>query len=299
MAIKRKYIFICLLVVLPQVLLAQFHNASGKHSCAAWVSGGYDRLNNFAVDTRAVGGGGFAFGAGYEYWEKFGFILQSGVEFSYGISNLSRTDTMQVVDMIDTEGDQYDGIFSFNKINDRQSLWNVGFTFMPGYKSRKGIYVLAGIKIGLNMATTSVASSEVVSEARYKGLIGEDDNGLFGDMPNHFLTTTTRSQKKPLSIMPSFTGSVECGYIFVNKKNRRDPNTFRLALFCDYGIMPVGQNNTTYDLIINNAVNGEYLPQINNYLYYGAKSVLSNVYCGVKVTFVHNLKPRHKCIGCK
>ncbi len=244
MVLRSKHILFFLLALLGQSAVAQFHNASGKHSCATWVSGGYSRLNNFATDTRAYGGGGFAVGVGYEYWEKFGFILNSGVEFSCGISNLGRTDTVHIVDMVDTEGDEFDGIFSFNKINDRQSLWNAALTFTPGYKSRKGFYFLGGVKIGFNLSGSSVALSEVVSEARYKGLIGEDGHGLFGEMPNHYLFTTTRSQKKPLSVLPSFTGSVECGYIFINKKNRRDPKSFRVALFCDYGIIPVGRAET-------------------------------------------------------
>jgi len=294
----KNIIFIsALLIVSAQALSAQ-PNGGGRSSIALWTSAGYSSILNHSPVTQASGGLGNALGVGYEFRTQSGFLLHAGAEASRYSSLMNRNSTTMFTDMLDTEGNPFEGIFSFDKIKDHQSIINAGPSLLFGFKQPAGgLYFLLGGKVLLNIYGTEKAESDVTLKARYANIIGDDDDGIISNMPNHGLKTDHRSYSRPLSLNPLLIASAEGGYVFPSANSgKAGIPEFRLSVFCDYGFSSVSKSETDYDLIINTTNTGEYLPLINPYLHHEVESQFFNtLFAGLKFTLVFNMPKKYDC----
>ena len=296
-----------LLPVTAQTLFA-YCRACSRNSVAVWTSAGYSNIMNHSPETRAFGGLGASIGVGYQYTAPRGFLFQTGLELSLYNSLMHHSDTLHVVPMYSTQLKEYDGLFSFENINSRQRLVNVGPTFMIGAQSVNNFYFLVGGKVKFNVHGMERVGCVVTKRARFDNIIGDDHDGILSNMPNHGLGTFNRSHDSPLRINPLFIGSFEVGRVF-SSGNNRNPRTsgsfgssrnsrntnMRLSVFCDYGFSRVSASDTHYDLIINSHPS-EYLPHITGFLHHDVQSrFVSTLFTGVRLTFFFDIPKRYRC----
>jgi len=300
------FLIFILLLVSVQTAFTQHGRNNSSNSIALWTNAGYSSIMNHSPATRAIGGLGGAIGIGYEYRARSGFLLQTGFELSLYNSLMRRNDTLHIVPMVDTEGRAFDGLFSFENINSRQQLVNIGPTLMLGTQFQNNFYFLVGGKVKFNIDGAERPNSDVTKRARYDNIIGDDHDGILSDMPNHGLMTNQRSHDSPLNINPLFIGSVEVGRVFVTRNSRdnrhRGMGNFRnnggtrmrLSVFCDYGFSQASRSNN--NLIINNSHTSEYTPLITGFLNYDVNSRFFNtLFVGVKLTILFDTPRRCHC----
>lgn len=267
------------------------------NSFLVWGSGGYSRIDNDATVSQAKGKAGMAIGAGYELHFN-NFLIQTGVELSHYTSKMSLRDTALVVPMIDTEGTHFNGNFTFQNTEDAQQITNVGIPLMLGYESPKGFYIAMGGKAMLNISGRSKTTTYVTSTASYNDVIGDNNDGIFSDMPNHGLTMEPRTVKSSIQLNTIFAGSAEIGYTF--GKNTEDfaiknKPKIRLSMVCDYGFASVAEKDKVANIFVNASNTGEYSPAIRGYLLNDLKSSQVNIlYIGLKVTVLFNNR-KHNC----
>ena len=295
----RKIVLLPLLVFLSAftVLPLQAQPSVNVNNFLLWGSTGYSRISNNAPDTKASGRNGMALGGGYEM-HFTNFLLQTGLELSYYTSDMSLKDTLVSVPMVDTEGNSYTGQFTFQHTTDRQSIFNVGIPLMFGYESPEGMYFAIGGKAMLNLTGRSKTTTYVTSTAYYDDLIGDNNNGIQSNMPDHGLTSEWRTVKSSFHLQTLFFGSIEAGYTL--GKNPEDFSLsnkpkIRLSVFCDYGFAPVATKDKTDNLFVNTSNSGEYLPAIQSYLLHNLQTNRLNVlYAGLKVTVLFGIK-KYSC----
>jgi len=305
-AARISFLIFILLLVSVQTAFSQHGRSRSSNSIALWTNAGYSSVMNHSPETRAIGGVGCAIGIGYEHRARSGFLLQTGFELSLYNSLMRRNDTLHIVPMVDTEGRDFDGLFSFENINSRQRLVNMGPTLMIGAQLQNNFYFLLGGKVKINIHGTERTNSNVTKRARYDNIIGDDHDGILSDMPNHGLRADQRSHDRLLNINPLFIGSVEVGRVIFtgNSRDSRHRGTgnfgnhgnmrVRLSVFCDYGFSPVSRSNN--DLIINNSHTSEYTPQITGFLNHDVNSRLINtLFVGVKLTILFDTPRRCHC----
>jgi hypothetical protein len=256
-------------------------------------SSGYCQIKNGATISNDKGNVGFAVGTAFERQYK-NFLFQTGIELSLYRSTMSLKDTLQDLDMIDTEDMLFRGHFTFTKIRDLQRLTNIAIPLMVGYESWNGYFISVGGKAMLNLAGNTTTSSRVNLRAYYPNIIGENNDGGLSNMPNHGLSTVNRDVRGSFKLNALFVGSIECGYTvpikYENHVRSMKPK-LRLSVFCDYGIAPVKKSQRTTDIFTNTSTTGEVAPAIRSYLFKDMKSNRLNVmYAGVKVTVVFALK---------
>jgi hypothetical protein len=256
-------------------------------------SSGYCQIKNGATISNVQGNVGFAAGAAFERQYK-SFLFQTGIELSLYQSTMNLKDTLQDLDMVDTEDMPFRGHFTFTKIRDLQRLTNIAIPLMVGYESWNGYFVSIGGKAMLNLAGNTTTSSRVNLRAYYPNIIGENNDGGLSNMPNHGLSTVDRVVHGSFKLNALFVGSIECGYtVPIRYENhiRSTKPKLRLSLFCDYGIAPVKKEQKTTDIFTNTSTVGEVAPAIRSYLFNDMKSNRLNVMCaGIKVTVVFGLK---------
>jgi len=256
-------------------------------------SSGFCQIKNGATISNDKGNVGFAVGTAFERQYK-SFLFQTGIELSLYRSTMNLKDTLQDLDMVDTEDMSFRGHFTFTKIRDLQRLTNIAIPLMVGFESWNGYFVSVGGKAMLNLAGNTTTSSRVNLRAYYPNIIGENNDGGLSNMPNHGLSTVTRVVRGSFKLNALFVGSIECGYTVPIKYENHIRSTkpkLRLSLFCDYGIAPVKKSKKTTDLFTNTSTMGEVSPAIRSYLFNDMKSNRLNVmYAGVKVTVVFGLK---------
>jgi len=286
-------VFVLLLLTI-QSLSSQ--NMRAGNSFALWTSAGYSSINNHLSSTEAAGGIGASIGGGYEFYWKSGFMLQAGLEMSYYNFSMNHGDTLQIVNMLDTEAVPFRGHFYFENIKEQHKMMNFGPSLMLGYKSLSGFYFLAGGKVMLNISAKSETLSDVTSKGQYDNLIGDNDDGMLSGMLNHDLFTERRSKDKSLKINPFLIGSVEAGYVISPPNIKNNKPEVRLAAFCDYGFSAVPNKETNYDLIINGASDGRYRPQIDSFLFHNVESqFLNTLFAGVKLTVSFGIPQKYDC----
>ncbi|MBP1639971.1 MAG: hypothetical protein H6Q17_1554 [Bacteroidetes bacterium] len=256
-------------------------------------SSGYCQIKNGATISNEKGNVGFALGTAFERQYK-SFLFQTGIELSLYRSTMSLKDTLQDLDMVDTEDMPFRGHFTFTKTTDLQQMTNVAIPLMVGYESWNGYFVSVGGKAMLNLAGNTSTSTRVNLRAYYPNIIGENNDGGLSDMPNHGLSTVTRAVNGSFKLSTLFVGSIECGYtIPIKYENhiRSSKPKLRLSLFCDYGIAPVKTSRKTTDLFVNTSNTGEVAPAIRSYLFNDMKTNRLNImYTGIKATIVFDIK---------
>ncbi len=292
---KKQFLPILLIIVLTvwNIEPAVSQQGQNQNNFLLWGSGGYSRITNDAPVTTTHGNVGMALGAGYELHFN-SLLVQTGIELSHYTSKMSLRDTSLVVSMVDTEGTPFNGHFTFQNTEDAQQITNVGIPLMLGYESPKGFYVALGGKAMLNFAGRSKATTNVTSTASYSDVIGDNNDGILSDMPNHLLTMEPRTVKSSIQLHAIFAGSVEAGYTF--GKNPEDFSVknrpkIRLSMFCDYGFAPVAEKDKPGSLFVNTSNAGGFTPAISGYLLNDIRSNRLNImYVGLKVTVLFSPK---------
>ena len=285
-----------------QTLSAQYCRTCSRNSVALWTAAGYSNITNHSPLTQTFGGLGSSVGVGYQYTAPRGFLLQTGLELSFYNSLMYHSDTLHVEPMYSTQLKEYDGLFSFENINSRQRLVNVGPTLMVGIQGANNFYFLVGGKVKFNVHGTERASSDVTKRGRFDYIIGVDHDGILIDMSNHGFGTFSRLHDSSLRINPLFIGSFEVGRVFLsgNSRNYRTSGAsrnlkMRLSVFCDYGFSRVSESNS--ELIINKALReGEFIPHINGFLHHDVNSQFINtLFTGVRLTIFFDIPKRYEC----
>ena len=292
---NNRHKIVLLLLVVALTAVAQIN--INKSYFLIWCSGGYDKLSNDAPETRALGGAGLTLGSGYEFHFK-NILFQTGVELSSYSSKMILKDTLLVVPMVDTEGNPYTGHFRFRNTNDWQNVINISLPLMVGYESPNGFYCLGGGKLKLNLIANSIASTNVTSTAYYKALIGDNNDGILGDMPNHGLDSETRIVRSSFNLNTIFSATVETGYTFNNNprefSNKNKPRV-RLSIFYDFGFALLKKNDVNSNIFVNISNKAEYLPAIHGFLLNNINSNTFNLgVIGIKATILFETK-KYRC----
>jgi len=263
-----------------------------KNNIVLWSSGGYSDFFENADKLTSVGNAGAELGVGYEFAAR-NFIFQTGVGYQHLNASLQLQDSLHNRMMIDTEGDIYNGYFSFSNNNDLYRMGNVVIPLLFGAKYNK-FYALAGVKIGLNITATSTHSSNIRSFADYGQFIN-----FFEDMPNHGFLTREEKNTYDVKFDTNYSASIEFGYNFKLGTNKKSLVSYRIGAFADYGLNNINtKNNAEADLILNDN-NAAYIPYFNSTLlsrdFKG--TALNTFFTGVKFSVVFGM-PQHICVIC-
>ncbi len=300
---KNKLILIFFLC-LSSAVFAQNYHTSAAHNLAIWTSGEYARFDNYLEQAQVFGGAAIEIGVGYEYNTKpEGLLLQTGIGLSYQTSALTYMPFKEREYMKDTEGIAHIAKFDFRNIHESDTYYTANVDFLMGYKWRNSMYFLGGPKVAFPIVGHGITTSMVTTTARYDGLIGEDGNGLFTDMPNHYLTTNLRTHTQKLAYNPYVGMFLECGYMLWDKKViqgniHMDYHTLRIACFCEFG-WHINTSNASSDLVVNQAEYPVYQPAAANYLYANNRlGYITSLCCGIKITYLLGNKSRI-CIHCE
>ncbi len=281
---------------------AQIYLTSAMHSFLVSCSGGYNRFDNFLDETDVVGGGLIEFEVGYSWGQRpLGMMFQTGISLS--LQNSGMAYTAGVSDhklMFDTEGNVHTANYYFNHINQKDTYVNLNCNFLLGYKWYNNIYFLVGPKVGYAVAGWGKTSCIVTRTSNYDGLIGEDNNGLFSNMPNHFMRDESRKHNQEIAKNPYVGLFLESGYYLLDdkfisrQKNRRSNANFialRMSVFAEYGGYLQDYSEEEPQLIVDQSETLYYKPAIANFLYYNSRFITS-FSCGVKFTFTMEYKSR-------
>ncbi len=305
----KKFVLLIISFVGLLPLCAQEHATTYTHAFATWLSGGYSRFERFAGDTRTIGGPAAAVGLGYEYGkETEGFILQTGVSLSPQISNMKYLPTLTTEQqMLDTEGTEHTAIFTVHDGREKDFYLNANLSVLFGYQWDNGWHLLFGPQAAYTLMGNSSTTCKVTTANRYEGIIGEDGNGLLSNMPNHQMTTVSRTTGiQPISSNPYYVGGVfEVGYNLLKNYNERlrlrgknDPDsyhTLRISVFGECGcyINPdaTAQTTPTTLLIDQHPAANRYEPLLNKFLYYEQSHTVSMFY-GIKFTYLFHRRAK-------
>jgi len=296
---KTRFIVILILLLQFNVVLAQ--TVRNKHNIAFWGAGGYSNILNNAHDVRSLGGVGFGVGGGYELHRR-NFIFQTGLELQNLRGVLSLDDFVHTrVNMIDTEGDSYRGNFYFTENRDIYSLGYLNIPLMFGFQGQR-FYFLAGGKVGINVFGNSSSRGTIRATGDYPDLLG-----VFENMPNHFFDTRQARFDSPVEMRLNYMLSAEIGRVF-----RVSNITYRLALFCDYGLANIHNNSYRENLLVNEIPMSEmpvfgdmvgflpapyYRPMLNSLVRSTMleNNFLNSLFVGVRLTMVIGLPERREC----
>jgi len=285
----RYNLFLIVFLLILHCNFVQAQRKTPKDNVIVWASGGYSSIMNDASGLKVQGGKGISLGGGYEMHFNH-FFLQTGLELSYYTSKMSIGDSLDITPMTDTENITYKGHFTFQNNYSVQSIINTGIPIMLGYQSNKGIYCLIGGKFIYNWIANSKTYSTVTSKAEYDNIIGDNNDGVISEMPNHGLKTENRIVKNSFKLDPSFTVSFEAGLPIFKQPNdngSKNSTNLRFALFCDYGVLYFKNKDRTDNLIVNISKTSTYMPSINGFLFYNTKTnVLRSIFLGAKLTLV-------------
>ncbi len=300
----RKQLIYILLCLLPMQLRAHDYAALPTHAFVVWGNAGYLHLNNHSPMVTTLGGGAAEIGVGYELGRiRQGWLCQIGASIAPKVSKMQHTAFTDEKQMYDTEMQEHTAYFTFDNIQQKDVFVHANLHLLLGYKWRKGFYMMAGPKLGCVLYGEGHTTSLVTTTARYDGLIGNDGNGHFADMPNHFLHTVPRQYTQTLPSNPYIGLSVECGYAFRQKQSKApagaDYANWRIAL---YGEVGSHRNRATHPapLITNDErlTPNAYQPAVSNFLFYDQRHI-TQFAVGLKITYLLEYKSNHPCLLCR
>ena len=282
----KKYKLIISIILIN--LISQHALSQSMHNVLLWGSGGYSSLLTDVPELSSKGGPGFGIGGGYELHYKH-FIMQTGVEFTYLRPCNELQNFVHDINLLDSERDEYVGHYHFSKNKEIYKLGNINIPFMAGGSFGK-TYFLLGAKAGFNIFGNTEVSSTVVTNGTFLQLI--DD---LGNMTTRHLGTRTEKEEYPLRLDLNVSLSAEIGFYL----NAEQANTrYRLALFCDYGLVNVRDNSINDNLIINKAQDPSYHPVLNSFMQSNIMrdSFVNPLYAGLKFTVKFGLKGKSDCM---
>ncbi|MCL1867357.1 MAG: hypothetical protein FWF72_00175 [Paludibacter sp.] len=296
----KKVLMILSLVAFYVAMSAQ---TSGWFSL--WGEAGYSRLNNNIIKDKDlpkvydIQGFGAGLGIGYEFHYRK-FIATIGVEGNYWDMN-TMVDNFQIrdVDMIDTEGWEYSGVFDLRNNTDRYQIAYANVPLMVGFNLPKKWYFLVGAKYGLNIYGQSITGDKhttVTHSGIYPQFIDE-----FKNMENHEFWTYNRTYKTNMTFENNLAASLEIGrYLSV-----KDNIAVRLALFADYGFLNIHKDKVEGRFFVNDPMDfgvpnpdGVFNPRYNALLLSDRayKRTFTPMFIGLKFTILFKLHENSNCM---
>jgi hypothetical protein len=299
MVMKKNLIILCF-VAFCSAVSAQ---TSGWFSL--WGEAGYSRLNNDIKISKSlpkvydIQGFGAGLGIGYEFHYRK-FIAAIGIEGNYWNMN-TVVDNFQIrdVDMIDTEGDEYSGIFDLRNNTDRYQIGYANVPLMVGFHLPKKWYFLVGAKYGVNIlgkSSTGDKNTTVTHSGIYPQFIDE-----FKNMENHEYWTYNRTHKTDMTFENNLAASLEIGKYLKIKDNF----AMRLALFADYGFFNIHKDKVEGSIFTNDPMDlgvtnppGVFNPRYNALLLSDRayKRNFTPMLIGLKFTFLFKLHESSNCM---
>ncbi len=285
--IKLKYRYLTIFFVLFTV---SWVSAQGRSSLIVWGEGGYTNMFNDADNIKSLGRAGFGIGGGYE-WRKKSFIIHAGAEFVQFNSVLQMDDFIYELALTDTEGDPYTGKFYFSDNKDRYQLGYINIPVMLGLHFNK-FYFMAGGKTGFNVYGKSKMDYGAISAGDYPQFIEDFEN-----MPNHFFDENKVKSSSSVKTKINFALSAEAGISLRSAAEKKSNISYRLAVFCDYGLVNIRDNSYAEDLILDRGNGMPYQPGLNSFIRTAElkDKHLNTLFTGLKFTVVFNLGEKRGC----
>ncbi|MCM1034794.1 MAG: OmpA family protein [Paludibacter sp.] len=219
---------------------------NSRHYLTAEGGVGYSALMYPSSDMPWKGLAGANLQVGYE-WKYKRFLLHSGLELS-SVNSLSlKGDFQEQVDFLYQDANNPSGVtmqryFDFVNFRENQYLGQLSIPVMAG--GRFGdFYFLAGAKFGWGLWSPVKSVSTLTTTTVDPTLVG-----TMHDMPRLDMYTADETWSNSFhtsGAMPNIMASAEIGWYLdewmpknaraLNNK-RKSPVSYRLSLFCDYGI---------------------------------------------------------------
>ncbi|MDR2840101.1 MAG: hypothetical protein LBV75_02390 [Paludibacter sp.] len=204
--------------------------AQVQTNVAIWAGGGVsDWTSNIDVLKPKIGGGGIA-GVGFEWWTQ-SFLFGLGGEYKYSTLNASITDFSFSRQAIDTENEGFisNHFYHSSDVKDNYRIHTLNVPLWIGLHN-KSVYILGGVKAGLNLKSDATIKSYSENSATYDWAI--DD---FVNMPNHQITGRSLEKSSPIKFNTAIAAHAEVGfYLGGRKTGYYDKTSVRLAVFGDY-----------------------------------------------------------------
>ena len=284
-----KTLFLFVLLALAVHVHAQ--SSGNRHNIVLWGSAGYSNLLNDAVAVRSSGGIGAAIGVGYE-WHRNRFMLQTGAEFNLHNSKLALDDFIAYFDMLDSDNprEEYIGIFEYSGSMDKYTMSYVNVPLMLGFQWER-FYFLAGAKAGFNIQATSQVTTTLETAGLYFDAIEP-----FRNIPGRFYTREVEENPNSLKLGLNTVASAELGF-YLGDRATKNKTRYRLAVFCDYGLMNIDLNKPKENLLLIEPYIS-HQPVMNSFVKSDIfrNSHLNTFYAGVKFTVVFGLRERQNCL---
>lgn len=198
-----------------------------------------DRLSTTRARLSGGGEAGLAYG-----WQKEHFLFQTGVHYAFQSPVLSVNGQWLEQEMLDTRGMPFTYRGFLDKRTDRLYMHQLTVPLLVG-GTWSGFYVLAGVKIGVNLSTTALQKGALRTVGDYQGRYYD----LFENMPNHGYHDFEDVQTRHSLTLNRFDLrlAAETGYTFVLKSSpkRKRSTILRTGLFAEYGLlnMHTGKSN--------------------------------------------------------
>lgn len=263
----------------------------GFHGISVWGSLGYSRLSAKLAATVPLGYAGGSAGVGYSFAFNPSWSVNAGVELARLSSSTKAYTFDDSQEREDSEGMTFTMQYRYHRYKEYQHAHYLNLPLSLGYTYQK-FYALAGAKVGLQLQSSyRVKINPLETSGSYPQFIGD-----FEDMPNHYFSSKPREEKGSITLGANLMASVEAG---VNLVQREQKNIWRLALFCDYGLINIHSGASSKNLIEydnNNPLN----IHANSLLYSNQNKgeSIKSLMVGVKVTRLLIGKPisrRYRC----
>ena len=238
--LKKGYIF--LLAALMLVLTAPA-TAQVTHYLGAWAQGGeYSFLatvDKTAFPLKSSLGGGGGIGFTYELRAGKHFLFDVGVGANSAWTRFKVPDAQYTLhNMIDSEGEVFDYIYSVNRRRDAYHTTSVQVPLMVGGQWGR-FYFLVGAKFDMSLLTRTTSKALISTLGDYAPYI----EPLHNIPAQGFVDNMPWIQQSLVTFLPNVTASWEIGVRLgeIYKETGFDVPSqkiqYRIALFADHGIL--------------------------------------------------------------
>lgn len=279
---KLKYI-VLFLICLP-------NNVAGQHThnVVLWGEGGYNSMLTNSDLLQSQGGIGYGAGLGYEFNYKK-FVFQTGAGISKNNSAFLMNDFVYSTPLVDSEGDNYTGNFSFSGTEEKYDFTNINIPIMVGFRSKK-VFVLAGVKAGFNLSGQTKLTTTVTSTGTYPQFIDDFEN-----MPDHYFYTESEQYHYPAALALNVSAAFEAGFLLWKYIEGRP--TYRLSAYFDYGLKNIHNGKFSNNLVFPKSGTTVFEPQLNSFLMsdiFQTKD-LNSLMVGVRLTVRFGIRGQVDC----
>lgn len=283
------------------------------HMVGAWVDGSYSAYIHSANDYKNTPGGyGLSGGLLYGY-QNGKLLIQTGLGVTYqamwgSVPDMISDSRYYFPRLRDTQGTEFNLQYDFFDRKDVSRNLYINLPIMAGGYLYKDLYMLAGLKMSLQVAGSTymtASGSTTATYERYIGIIEEMDNhGYRKNVP------LEQSESK-LNLGFDLMAAVELGYewhltkkaVRVRSDMDRYDYRLRLAAFADFSLLNIapGKDKPLYDIPENTRFDFATF-QMNHVLMSEnvSSAAVRNLFAGVRLTvFFFGYRTKDRCIMCE